>query len=114
MPNHQSDKRVLLQVGDGPEGIEIYTSEEEGVVDWAEHLPGLYVVVTLDGAYVKLGPFHLRSLQEQLAERYVLQGDPTPCPTCNDDRVVMPAPAGAGHSDDLAEYIPCPATRKGL
>ena len=30
------------------------------------------------------------------------------CPTCNGDGVVITKLAGAGHSDDLAEYEPCP------
>ena len=30
------------------------------------------------------------------------------CATCKGERVIQSKPAGAGHSDDLAEYHPCP------
>ena len=30
------------------------------------------------------------------------------CPVCNDTGVLMVREAGVGHSDDLAEYEPCP------
>lgn len=33
------------------------------------------------------------------------------CKTCNGDGVVESSPAGAGHEDDLAEYLPCPVCR---
>ena len=29
------------------------------------------------------------------------------CLTCNDDGVIESTPAGFGHDDDLAEYVPC-------
>ena len=41
----------------------------------------------------------------------LLAGTQTPvetCPTCNGERTIMVRPAGYGHSDDLAEYDPCP------
>jgi len=66
------DKKVLLSVCDGPEGIEIYTSDDEGVVDWSSSFPAVYITATLQGASVKLGPFTLpeiyRQLREQLAD----------------------------------------------
>jgi hypothetical protein len=36
------------------------------------------------------------------------------CPTCAGTGVVLSRPAGAGHSDDLAEYVPCPKCQGGL
>lgn len=30
------------------------------------------------------------------------------CKTCNDECIVLTKPAGAGYSDDLPEYGPCP------
>ena len=60
---------VLLEVGDGPEGIKIYTSEEEGVVDWANSFPALYIEVSVQGAYVKLGPFQCFETYRQLMEK---------------------------------------------
>jgi hypothetical protein len=30
------------------------------------------------------------------------------CSTCAGERVIKSTPAGAGHEDDLAEYVPCP------
>lgn len=68
-------KRVLLLVADGPEGIEIYTSKDEAVVDWSPHVPALYVVVTIQDAMVKLGPFQMGTIQRQLAEKYGLTGE---------------------------------------
>jgi hypothetical protein len=53
----ESDKKILLDVNDGPEGITIYTSESEGVVDWSQSFPALYVVVVVNGAQAKFGPF---------------------------------------------------------
>ena len=61
------DKKVLLSVGDGPEGIEIYTSEERAVVDWASDIPALYVDVSLNNVTAHFGPFWLsKALIEQL------------------------------------------------
>jgi hypothetical protein len=58
-----------LSVGDGPEGIEIYTSEERGVVDWSSTFPAVYVHVAMNGVAVNLGPFRLPAIYDQLAER---------------------------------------------
>ena len=54
-----ADKKVLFELADGPEGITIYSSDKEAVVDWANHIPALYVTVALDGAFAKFGPFKL-------------------------------------------------------
>jgi hypothetical protein len=35
------------------------------------------------------------------------QADTKECPDCKGERVIMTAPPGAGHSEDLAEYAPC-------
>lgn len=64
---HPYDKEVLLSVADGPEGIEIYQSADEAVVDWSGDIPAVYLVATLDGAMVKLGPFQL--IRKQLLEK---------------------------------------------
>lgn len=65
----KTDKRILLSVADGPEGIEIYTSDDEGVVDWSPAFPAVYITASLNGAMVKLGPFTLKAIYEQLRER---------------------------------------------
>jgi hypothetical protein len=65
---HPSDKQVILSAADGPEGIEIYTSEEEGVVDWSPTSPAMYLVATINGATVKLGPFG-QGVRDQLLGR---------------------------------------------
>mgnify|MGYP000968374340 CR=1 FL=1 len=65
----KSDKKVLLSVGDGPEHIELYTSEDESVVDWSYRPPhgALYLVACLNGASVRLGPFYL--ICDEVAKR---------------------------------------------
>ena len=68
--NHVPYPRVtLLDVHDGPEGIEIYTSEEEGVVDWSNTFPAVYIVVNTQDAMVKLGPFQCSEIYKQLKEQ---------------------------------------------
>ena len=62
------DRRILLDASDGPEGITIYTSEDEGVVDWSPTLPGLYVTVNINGATARFGPFTLASIREKVEE----------------------------------------------
>lgn len=57
---------ILFEAGDGPEGITIYTSTEEAVVDWSNDIPSLYIQASVDGAFVKLGPFQLKSIREKL------------------------------------------------
>jgi hypothetical protein len=60
-------KVVLLSAQDGPESIEIYTSEDQAVVDWSCDVPALYVHVTLNGAACYLGPFCLIRKQVEAA-----------------------------------------------
>lgn len=67
MSDNCGDKKILLSVADGPEGIEIYTSEDEGMVDWSPSFPAVYVVINTQDAMVKLGPFQLRSIYDGLA-----------------------------------------------
>lgn len=70
-PRVDSTKNVLLSVADGPEHIELYTSEDEAVVDWAKDFPALYISVSCGmNSCAKFGPFSLSSnLIEQLAKR---------------------------------------------
>ena len=62
-------RKVLLEVGDGPEGFCFYTSDNEAVTDFATHYPALYLTASLNGASFKLGPFSLSTIQEQLKEK---------------------------------------------
>lgn len=64
----KDDKHILLEVGDGPEGIQIYTSDDEGI-DWACTYPPVYIVTSLWGAQVKLGPFTLPGIYNQLKDK---------------------------------------------
>jgi hypothetical protein len=67
------DKKRLLFAADGPEGIEIYTSEEEAICDFSPTIPALYLIATVQGASVKLGPFMcgdlVRAVQAALAPK---------------------------------------------
>jgi hypothetical protein len=58
------DRKILLEVGDGPEGITIYTSDEEAIRDWGRDIPGLYIQASIMGADFKIGPFQLKSIRE--------------------------------------------------
>lgn len=69
-------KKILLNASDGPEGIEIYTSEDRAVVDWAAHSPALYVQVNINGAMTHMGPFALDSIRTQVEEAV----NPNPAP----------------------------------
>ena len=62
------DEEILMEVGDGPEGIKMYLSEDKAIVDWSTTIPALYVEVALNGAAVQLGPFQLlgKLLKERL------------------------------------------------
>lgn len=60
------DKQILLDVGDGPEGITIYTSDDEGVVDWAGSFPAVYITISINGAFAKFGPFSLKGIHDQI------------------------------------------------
>lgn len=71
---NQKQKTILLEASDGPEGIQIYTSEEEGVVDWSPAFPALYVVVNTQDAMVKVGPFQLKTVYEQLIKQLKPRG----------------------------------------
>lgn len=64
MPEAKPDRHVLLQACDGPENICLYTSTDEGVVDWGNDLPALYLEVSLNGVYTKIGPFQCPSIRE--------------------------------------------------
>jgi len=68
-PRH--DRKTLLDVKDGPEGIHIYTSEEDAIVDFSEDIPGLYIDVAINGACSKFGPFTLRSIREGVEKALV-------------------------------------------
>lgn len=57
-----NDKQVLLNVGDGPEGITIYTSEDQGIIDWSPSWPALYIEISINGASSKFGPFTLPAI----------------------------------------------------
>lgn len=69
VPFRITDKQVLLSVGDGPEGIEIFTSEERGVVDWSATFPAVYLSAAVNGASVLLGPFSMPDIHRQLIEK---------------------------------------------
>lgn len=62
-------KQTLLEIGDGPEGIHIYTDEDRGVVDWAETFPPVYIDISMWRVNAHFGPFTLRSIHEQLVNR---------------------------------------------
>lgn len=64
-------RTVLLSVADGPEGFEIYESNEEGAADWASTYPALYLTAAINGANVKLGPFSLPGIREQLLKQLI-------------------------------------------
>jgi len=65
------DRKILLEVADGPEHICIYTSEDEGIVDWSPTFPAVYLTASINGAGVKLGPFTLSRIFEQLKSSLV-------------------------------------------
>jgi hypothetical protein len=48
-----------------------------------------------------------QKIEDALVEATAPQPAP-PCATCKGERVVQSNPSGAGHADDLAEYVPCP------
>jgi hypothetical protein len=59
-------KVILLEAADGPEGIEIYTDDEEGIVDWACTFPSVYVNISINGAMAKFGPFTLPKIYKDI------------------------------------------------
>ena len=62
-------KTTLLKIAAGPESIEIYTDDDEGIVDFSYDLPALYLIASTHDSFVKLGPFCLSSIRKQLEER---------------------------------------------
>lgn len=48
------DKNIIFDTGDGPEGICVYTSEDEGVVDWSSTKPTVYVMIANDTGCFKV------------------------------------------------------------
>ena len=69
LPSEYPGAEILLNVSDGPEAIKIYTSEEEGVIDWSNTFPAVYVQIALNGAYAKFGPFSLACIYEGLRDQ---------------------------------------------
>lgn len=66
-PRH--DRKILLNVADGPEYITLYTSVDEAVVDCANEVPGLYLEAGCGlNCSVKLGPFSCSSVLKQLLD----------------------------------------------
>ena len=65
----EKDKEIILDVSDGPEGICIYTSSVEGVVDWSNTFPSVYLTASLNGAFVKLGPFQMPAIYNGIKYR---------------------------------------------
>lgn len=53
------DKKVILSASDGPDHIEVYSSDAEGVVDFSPILPAVYLSASVQDCYVKMGPFQL-------------------------------------------------------
>jgi hypothetical protein len=52
------DRKVLLKVADGPDGITLYTSEQEAIATWADGETTLFLEVSNGlNAYAKFGPF---------------------------------------------------------
>lgn len=91
-------KKILLSVADGPDSIEIYTSEDKAVVDWAADCPALYLTATCHmNSAIQLGPFALsanliKQLQEQLAGGQIERRDelrlPQPYPDADIDHLL--------------------------
>jgi len=63
MGRSENDRKYLLNVGDGPEGLAIYTSEDEDAVNWLEN--GVYVEFSNCNSYFK-GTLTLRYIYEIL------------------------------------------------
>ncbi len=58
------DQNVLFEIGDGPEYIKIYTSEDRAVIDWSPDIPGLYIEIHREGVFLVVGPFELKTIRE--------------------------------------------------
>ena len=52
--SNKKDIKTLLEVGDGPEGIAIYTSEDEGIVDWSSTEPTVYIEICNNETYFRV------------------------------------------------------------
>jgi hypothetical protein len=65
----RQQRNYLLRCVDGPEGISIYTSEHEGVSDWCNSHPAMYVEVCNWRAISVFGPFDLRSMFDQVVAK---------------------------------------------
>lgn len=61
-----NDRVYLLKAADGPESIEIYTSDHEGVSNWSQDSPAMFLSATTMDCLVHLGPFHLATVREQV------------------------------------------------
>jgi len=61
MSKPENDRKYLLNVGDGPEGLAIYTSEDEDIVNWNEG--AVYVEFSDINTYFK-GTLTLRKVCE--------------------------------------------------
>jgi len=62
----ETTKKILFEIGDGPEGITVWTDEDRASVDWADDLSALYVSVSINGAYSQFGPFQLLNAEKFL------------------------------------------------
>ena len=78
-------KNILLRSFDGPEGIEIYTDDDRGVIDWAQSFPALYVTVCINGASAQFGPFQLGSTYESLKRQILGSAEVDSVPAGDDD-----------------------------
>jgi hypothetical protein len=83
------DRQYLLRAGDGPEGIEIYTSDEEGVVDWSQAFPALYLTASMNGVMVKLGPFSMPEVWRQVRGQVRVYRVPMPVARARGDYEIL-------------------------
>lgn len=67
-------KIILLEVSDGPEGIEIYADNDRGIIDWSDTFPAIYITVDIQGAHTRMGPFQLKGIFEGL-KHMLLNGE---------------------------------------
>jgi hypothetical protein len=59
------EDKILFESADGPDGIRLYTSEQQAAVDWAGDANALYLEASVNGAFIRLGPF-LRKIRFDL------------------------------------------------
>jgi hypothetical protein len=62
----EHEKKILFKCCDGPEGLEIYTSEQQAITDWATDYPALYLIADIQGSHVRLGPFQISKIRKSL------------------------------------------------